>query len=357
MSESNSQQATVTAQTEENPNPSKTNANEALESTSESKREGSAEGSEETNSSEFKDTRESLDREMTPSSVSSSVVAAIAAEAAEAAADRESSERDDKNEEKSGNSSYEDFDDNEKVEQKSEKKESDQSKNYYNFLIDQIQTNKNCHIEEDKVDELESKLEELTLKNAGDEKLEKTTKTKKGSAAAASANRRRLSEQKSGDETGEGVPEAVKKGVFYQHDSREGEEEESGGKNAPNRGKSPDKWAHDKFQANVEGGDTGRKTDRRPQNQRGRGARSGGGQRPQQAAAKEEHNEAEGEKVEKRERGNNQSQRENRNRRAPNQDHKESTKSETKGLPLSDYLEKSGAASDITNSTEKVIYI
>lgn len=217
-------------------------------------------------------------------------------------------------------------------------------------------SNKNCYIEEDKVEELESKLEELTLKNAGDEKLEKTTKTKKGSAAAASANRRRLSEQKSGDETGEGVPEAVKKGVFYQHDSREGEEEESGGKNASNRGKSPEKWAHDKFQANAEGGDSGRKTDRRPQNQRGRGARSGGGQRPQQAAAKEENNEAEGEKVEKREHGNNQSQRENRNRRAPNQgQNKESTKSEAKGLSLSEYLEKSGAASDVTNSAEKVI--
>ena len=130
MSETDSQQtavsATETAQTEENP--SKTNVNEALESTSEAKREGSAEGSDETNSSEFKDTRESLDREMTPSSVDSSVVAAIAAEAAEAAADRESSERDDKNEEKSGNSSYEDFDDSEKVEQKPEKKESDQSR-------------------------------------------------------------------------------------------------------------------------------------------------------------------------------------------------------------------------------------
>lgn len=207
------------------------------------------------------------------------------------------------------------------------------------------------------MEELESKLEELTLKNAGEEKLEdKTTKTKKGSAAA-STNRRRLSEQKSGDETGEGVPEAVKKGVFYQHDSREGEEEESGGKNAPNRGKSPEKWAHDKFQANVEGDDSGRKTDRRPQNQRGRGARSGGGQRPQQAAPKEEHNEAEGENVEKREHVNNQSQRENRNRRAPNQGHKESTKSEAKGLSLSEYFEKSGAASDVTNSAEKVIYI
>lgn len=177
------------------------------------------------------------------------------------------------------------------------------------------------------IDELGSKLDDLSLKT-------KQTKQDK-------PNRRRSSET---PESLTDMPEAIKKGNFFQHDSRADEVDESKeGQKAEQGRKSPEKWSHDKFDDRDP---PKKQPQREPKGQRSQQNRQQGNRGQPRSKPDADDNKGEASNIEAA--SEQQAVKENKNRRSggnqsrqPGTSNSEVSKSDGKGLPLSEYLGKS----------------
>lgn len=176
--------------------------------------------------------------------------------------------------------------------------------------------------------------------------------------ASEKPERRSTGRRQSSDtpESLSGVPEAVKKGVFYQHDSRDpdpgtGEEEtkeEATTKKDQQQGRqSPEKWSHDKFDDREE-------SPRKPRGQPNRNVGKQQGQHSTNKPGAKPRSDLEGrDDANQAKSADSQVSKDNRQRRSGGGQNKQKTGSTSenanpdgKDLSLTEYLQKSAENTD-----------